>query len=298
MTKIGEGAFKGCTSLASVSIPEGVTEIGRQAFQCCSALKEIRFCGTKEQWEAVKKGDDCICNILAEAIVCTDGNVEIPKFDIEEGVLKKYSGAAVDVTIPNGVTEIGNCAFENYTLLVSVNIPEGVKEIGRSAFRDCKSLASVTIPEGVTEIGAYAFEGCTSLTSVIIPEGVTEIGRDAFVRCTSLASVTIPEGVTKIGNEAFEDCTSLASVTIPEGVTEIASGAFQSCKSLAEVTIPESVTIIGAWRDWSAFGWCKALTEIHYTGTKAQWKAVEKQRGWKNGSAITSIICSDGKVKA
>jgi len=131
-------------------------------------------------------------------------------------------------------------------------------------------------------------------SQVVIPEGVTAIGLGAFRDCTSLTSVTIPDSVKEIGICAFEGCTSLVSVNIPEGVKEIGNCAFEGCTSLASVTIPESVTKIGSY----AFKGCTSLKEIHYAGTKAQWKAVEKGRGWKNGSAITSIICSDGKVKA
>ncbi len=144
------------------------------------------------------------------------------------------------------------------------------------------------IADGVLE----SYKGKDS--QVVIPEGVTEIGEGAFYCCTSLASVTIPEGVTAIGSDAFKGCTSRASVTIPEGVKEIGICAFERCTSLASVTIPESVTKIGS----DAFMGCTSLKEIHYAGTKAQWKAVEKGRGWKRDSAITSIICSDGKVKA
>ena len=85
------------------------------------------------------------------------------RFDIEDGVLKKYHGNESSVVIPEGVTEIGERAFEGCKALASVAIPEGVTEIGERAFEGCKALASVTIPASVTEIGQEAFSGCTSL---------------------------------------------------------------------------------------------------------------------------------------
>lgn len=117
-----------------------------------------------------------------------------------------------DIVIPetvgyNGnvykVVGIDNYAFYNCSGLTSITIPEGVTSIGEMAFYDCSSLTSVTIPEGVTSIGDYAFDGCRGLTSVTIPEGVTSIGNGAFSRCSGLTSINIPESVTSIGNGAF-----------------------------------------------------------------------------------------------
>ncbi len=141
------------------------------------------------------------------------------------------------MTIPEGVTSIGEWAFYYCSSLASVTIPEGVTSIGGEAFSGCSSLASVTIPESVTSIGNYAFSYCSSLASVTIPESVASIGGGAFRSCSSLASVTIPEGVTSIGDFAFCDCSNLASVTIPEGVTSIGDYAFDGCRSLKELRI-------------------------------------------------------------
>ncbi len=178
-------------------------------------------------------------------------------FVIKKGVLQGYKGPGGDVTIPEGVTEIGYGAFRYCASLTSVTIPESVTVIGGYAFSGCANLTSVTIPEGVTVIGSI-FENCTGLTSVTIPESVTVIGWEAFQGCTGLTSVTIPEGVTVIGKWAFRGCTGLTSVTIPAGVTEIGEWAFCDCTGLTSVTIPEGVTVIGACAFWG----CTGLTSV------------------------------------
>ena len=125
--------------------------------------------------------------------------------------VRLYRGKETDVTIPAGVTEIREHAFERCDA-ASVTIPGSVTVIGYSAFEGCKSLKSVTIPASVTSIGNGAFWDCTSLVSVTIPASVTEIGQEAFYECTSLTSVTISASVTSIGSRAFRDCTSLTTI--------------------------------------------------------------------------------------
>ena len=159
---------------------------------------------------------------------------------IENGVVTKCDENAVDVVIPEGVTEIGGWAFNGCKSLTSVVIPESVKKIGWNAFEDCESLSSVVIPASVTEIGGWAFSGCKSLSSVVIGEGVTEIGKWAFGGCESLSSVVIGEGVTKIGEYAFWSCKSLKSIVIPSTVTSIGEKAFDGCNDVENVVSASS----------------------------------------------------------
>ncbi|MBR5465727.1 MAG: leucine-rich repeat domain-containing protein [Alistipes sp.] len=202
VTTIRYCAFKGCTSLASITIPESLTTIASCAFYDCTSLASI----------TIPEG------------VTTIGNAAF-----------KNCTSLASITIPEGVTTIEPSTFENCTSLASITLPEGVTTIGYNAFYGCTSLASITIPEGVTTIGSSAFRYCTSLASITIPEGVTTIEKSAFYDCRSLASITIPEGLTTIGNYAFHGCTSLASITIPEGVTAIGEDAFYGCTSLKSV---------------------------------------------------------------
>ena len=215
------------------------------------------------------------------------------KLTIENGVLTKCAqDVKGEVTIPDGVTEIGKNAFWFCCSLSSVTIPDGVTKIGSGAFTSCHSLASVVIPEGVTEIGGWAFDSCESLASVVIPDGVTEIGEKTFYNCSSLASVVIPEGVKVIGSYAFYGCHSLTSVVIPEGVTEIGSSAFSACFRLTSVTIPCSVTKIGEQAFYFDY--------INFQGTKAQWENVHKAKKWDYNMIrkrwVKTVRCSDGDL--
>ena len=84
-------------------------------------------------------------------------------------------------------------------------VPDGVTEIGNHAFDYCTSLKKIIIPEGVNEIGGWAFCRCKSLESIIIPEGVTKIGKMAFYGCKSLKKVSLPKKV-KLGYSVFHRC--------------------------------------------------------------------------------------------
>src|SRR5574344_208598 len=160
-------------------------------------------------------------------------------FEIKGTTLIKYNGNDANVTIPDGVTKIGDRAFCDCNRLTSVTIPNSVTSIGYRTFSCCESLISVTIPNSVTSIGTWAFENCTNLTSITIPNSVTSISYRAFSGCESLKSIIIPNSVTSIGYRAFEDCRTLTSIKIPNNVTKIGDWAFVGCDNLTDIQIPE-----------------------------------------------------------
>ena len=174
---------------------------------------------------------------------------------------RTYQNAVQRFEIGDGVTSIGNYAFQGCYSLASITIPNGVTSIGNYAFQGCYSLASITIPDGVTSISGYTFNDCYSLASITIPGGVTSIGDCVFQGCYSLASITIPNGVTSISGSVFYNCYSLASITIPGGVTSISGYMFYNCFSLASITFPEGVTSISS----SVFQGCLSVRYYDFT---------------------------------
>ena len=147
------------------------------------------------------------------------------------------------VEIINGITSIGNYAFDNCDSLESVTIPNSVTSIGDGAFHGCSGLEFVTIPNSVKSIGNYAFSGCTGelIVNCNIPSSTSAM-KSVFYD-SKFKSVKIGEDVTSIGDYAFYNCDSLVSVTIGNSVTSIGSSAFSSCSSLTSVHI----TDIAAW---------------------------------------------------
>ena len=170
---------------------------------------------------------DYVIALTVEGTMGFHGNSSSNQYS---GILRYASGA-----------DIRNRAYQS--AVQKVEIGEGVTSIGNYAFQNCYSLASITIPESVTSIGSAAFGYCYSLASITIPEGVTSISNNAFYNCCSLASITIPESVTSIGNNAFNGCYSLASITIPEGVTSIGNYAFQNCYGMRYYDFTASASV-------------------------------------------------------
>ena len=203
LTSIGKSAFESCSGLTSVTIPNSVTSIGDGAFKSCWDLTSITIPNsvTSIGWSAFA-----------------------------------YCRSLTSITIPNSVTSIGNSAFYECSSLTSITIPNSVTSIGVNAFAICSSLTSITIPNSVTSIGYYAFGGCSSLSSVTIPNSVTSIGEVAFRGCSALTSITIPNSVTSIGNMAFFGCSALTSVTLGKNLTSIVGAAFGCCYGIQEVT--------------------------------------------------------------
>lgn len=248
--------------IETVVISEGATSIGEYAFFECIGLKNVTIPSTVK---TINEGAFYKCSGL------TSPQPEKSDDEIVDSI-----------TIPYGVTSIGDEVFAHCTGLKKVTIPGSVKSIGERAFSDChisteesedgteRGLEKVVIENGTETIGKEAFNGCKKLNDIILPDSVTSIGENAFQYTrlyndwtngnedvlyinNHLISVyqgtanecNIKSGTKTIADSAFFACGSLPGITIPDSVTSIGNRAFKDCNSLKSITIPKRVTTIG-----------------------------------------------------
>ena len=234
VVSIASSAFAYNTNIRSINIPDTVENIAGGAFEGCSSLESMTIPFVGESRTA-SKSYQLFGYIFGTSSY--DGGVATTQYYSSEYRTTNYIPSSLkSVTVTGGNILYG--AFYNCSGLKSVIIGDCVTSIGYSAFNSCTSLTSVTIGDGVTSIGYYAFYGCSGLTSITIPNSVTSICDWTFWGCSGLTSVTIPNNVTSIGYRAFDDCSGLTSVTIGNSVTRIDYSAFSGCSSLETITIP------------------------------------------------------------
>ena len=281
---IGDYAFYGLYSahykLESVTIPNGVTRIGKRAFSGCPNLTEVTI---PASMAVVDDGAFSGCSNLKGVHISNLVNWCQITFVYSSNPLRQahelyLNGERVTrLVIPEGVTSIGDDAFAGCSGLTEVTFPNSVTNIGNSSFMDCSGLMELVLPGSVAKIGIWAFRGCSGLTEVEIPHGVKVIGGGVFLDCSNLTKITvdpgnenyvsqngllltkngktlmegvngavvIPSSVTRIAYAAFAGRGGLTQVTLPNGIRTIDALAFSDCDSLTEVVIPSSVVNIG-----------------------------------------------------
>lgn len=187
---------------------------------------------------------------------------------------KNFSGTLL--SLPETLNAIGDNAFHNCGFTGTLSLPDDLESIGAGAFEECNGLTgSLTIPGSVGVIGKEAFRLCSGFDGqLVIQDGVGEIGNSAFYGCDGFkGSLSIPGSVKSIGTSAFGSCEGFTgTLTIGDGVEVIGGSAFRSCNFTGSLTIPSSVKRIGD----SAFEFCEGLTgelalpdDLQYLGSSA-----------------------------
>lgn len=276
VTAIAGEAFKDCSKITQINIPESVTSIGDNAFESCTSLKKIVIAGSS----------------------CTVGEAAF-----------LYCSSLEDITLPSALKIINDDTFYGCTSLASIVIPETVEAIGNEAFRICSSLAQVNIPASVRVIRKNAFIGCTSVTAYNVASGnevyssvdgvlygpynspyddevISPVADKTLIQYpagNTAGSYTVQAGTLIIGDCAFGGSENISTVVLPSGLKKIDSYAFNE-SSVSQVNIPSTVTTIGK----QAFGKCTSLKSITVPASVTNFDSAFYMSG------LTSVTFEDG----
>lgn len=228
-------------------------------------------CGMKHTKERVKvKVQEVKGTVTIEGVVET----RVSDFTIRGGLLERYNGESLVVTIPNNVKVIGYRAFSNCSAIQEIILPNSVTKIESQAFSYCKELRKISIPDSVTVIEGFAFEYCENLETIELPDSIIDLGKDhntwneggTFYRCSNLKTIKLSKAISVIRKDTFKDCSQLEYIEIPNGCVHIEAGAFENCANLKSVKIPHNIEkISGSWSYGSnkgAFANCQSLEKV------------------------------------
>lgn len=198
--------------------------------------------------------------------------------------------------IKDGTTVISSMAFKD-SKAIQVVLPDSVTEIDNYAFYGAKNLRRVIFGSGLRTIGDRAFDGCSSLIGADIPSKVSSIGSYAFYECKKLETVILPTSISKVNKYTFAYCDSLKNVVVPRNVVSIGENAF-ACKNLQNIFVWRTTTQIDAF--WLGFP-AKGLKIHTLAGSKALIYAQDNHIDYKIyqlsqfGDVCDAQIDSDGK---
>ena len=219
VTAIGKNAFNSNKKITSIKLPPSVKAIEEYAFGGCSNLEEINLENVTRKGERALDGIALGRYIYADSI---NGYLQFRLIGKEATLNNVWENAPAKVTIPETfdckgktytVVEIGDGAFNSNKGIESVTIPGTVRVIGKEAFNECSRLKNVTLSNGLKTIQDKAFAYCRNLENIKLPATLEHIGRAAFTR-SGLKSLAIPASVTTMGRNITLDCGNLTSLSV------------------------------------------------------------------------------------
>ncbi|MEY8461710.1 leucine-rich repeat protein [Streptococcus merionis] len=239
------------TGITDFVVPEGIEEIGKEAFSENKQLTRVTLPSTIKN---IKEG--AFANSSIKEIVFPSTMTTIP-----DGILQNTE--IEHIVIPEGVVEIGDSAFASNPNLISVSLPSTLKKIGNHAFYGA-ALMEITLPSNLEEIGDSAFSS-NQLKSLVIPDSVTKIGESAF-NSNKIESVTLPKNLTILGDGAFS-FNHLSEVKIPEKL-EVLGTAFTYNPDLKEIIFSEGLKEVTGRSSYHPYPYLgafagTAITEVH-----------------------------------
>ena len=216
------------------------------------------------------------------------------------------------VVIPAGITDIGNDAFYNCSMLNEVHItdlsawiqidfgnkfanPLCSNDNEVNLYLNGEMVTDLVIPDGVIHIGSYVFYGRKDITSITIPDCVTSIGNYAFDGCSGLTSVIIGSGVTSLNGFSFSGNTNLTTVVIGNNVTSISNGAFSGCSSLQNITLPFVGDSANATDAASLFGYIFG-TSKYIGGTSTRQCYTSSDAVYYIPTTLTTVTITGGRI--
>lgn len=333
LRSIPEGAFSGASMLTSITLPKGLTEIGKNAF-ANAGLESITL-----PEGLIKIGENAFANTGLDSVTipssvtsigqyafyhclsltCVDlsgaatslggsvfaGDTQLSAFQNAGNITTLSKTDLQDTPLmeeKNGLVVIGKFLLDanRLTVPVDLTIPDEVQVITASAISGCTTLRSVTFHSGVTDIEASAFLDCSGLLRIDW-NGCTprSIGTDAFRQC-GILELVLPEGVEAWGSDVFYGCTDLCKITVPDSYTEIPDGFFRGCTSLTAAVIGKNLKQVGVnafavgLRAGDPYNRVCTLSEITYAGTLEEFQTIQ----WDSSNMFrfqrVTVTASDG----
>lgn len=319
---IGQRAF-GQTGISSITLPDRVTTIGKNAFQSCTKLSSVHFGANAQLADMTVLAS---CSKLA-TITVSDEN---KSYQIIDGVLYQTTKVEVDentteyvpyklllcptlntgnngtVIIPNTVMEISSNSFSGTQSIKNVSFSGDYEDgdepgFGSSVFYN-SGLQTITLPRGITEIPYEMFNSCRYLTYVFVPNTVTYIDNKAFSICPALTEIEFEEdgedelyiedgGYTNGTYYGSFYYTGLTELTLPARTGYIGDYAFANNNTLSSINIPADVSYLGT----AAFINCLKLETVVFESVDGVASLTElSEELFANLTSLKNVTLAEG----